>query len=85
MSTTKKFNKKYIGKGTQVTTTAGKELDIIKISISKAAFEQYKHEYENKEYLTFEVAKMQSPDNYGRTHTCYVSKLEEVPIENEGA
>jgi hypothetical protein len=67
------FEKTYIGKGTQV-----KDLDIIRVSISKETLEDilkdHMVDYDGKEYLVFEVASLKEPDQYGKTHTAYISK-----------
>lgn len=70
----KSFKKNYIGKGTQV-----ENMEIVKVTLKVAEIEKFKHEFEGEEYITFEVAKMQQPDKFGRTHTAYVSTREEVP------
>lgn len=75
----KKYNKSYIGKGTQV---AG--MDIVKVTLKVEELLKLTHEFQGVEYLTFELAKMQSKDDYGRTHTAYVSK-HEVTEEEEAA
>lgn len=72
------FTKNYIGKGKQVVTKAGKELEIVKVTLKVSEVLEYKHEYEGEEYITFELAKMQKPDDYKRTHTAYISVREEV-------
>jgi hypothetical protein len=66
------FEKHYIGKGTQVN-----DLDIVKVVIPmedalKATFEK-----NGITYLSFEVAKMKSPDKFNRTHTCYYQTKEQ--------
>ncbi|NEW85620.1 MAG: hypothetical protein GZ094_25105 [Mariniphaga sp.] len=43
--------------------------------------EQFAYEYEGVLYVTFEVAKMKSPDNFGRDFTLYVTKKEETEEE----
>ena len=67
------FEKRYIGKGTQV-----KDLDIVRVSISKANLEEilknHMVDYDGNEYLVFEVASLKEPDQYGKTHTAYISK-----------
>jgi len=67
------FEKTYIGKGTQV-----KDLDIVRVSISKATLEEilknHMVDYDSNEYLVFEVASLKEPDQYGKTHTAYISK-----------
>jgi len=66
------FEKHYIGKGTQVN-----DFDIVKVVIPmedalKATFEK-----NGITYLSFEVAKMKSPDKFNRTHTCYYQNKEQ--------
>ncbi len=72
------FEKTYIGKGTKV-----QDLDIVRVSISKENLEQALNdhlvEYEGNEYLIFEVASLKEADQYGKTHTVYVSKKVENP------
>lgn len=67
------FEKTYIGKGTQV-----KDLNIIRVSVSKETLEEilkdHMVDYDGKEYLVFEVAGLKEPDQYGKTHTAYISK-----------
>ncbi len=64
----KSYTKNYIGKGTQV---AG--MDIVKVTLKVEELLKLTHEFNGVEYLTFEIAKMQKTDDYGRTHTAYVS------------
>ena len=75
----KKYTKNYIGKGTQV---AG--MDIVKVSLPVEKLLKLTHEFNGVEYITFELAKMQSKDEYGRTHTAYVS-VRDVEKEEEAA
>lgn len=75
----KSYKKNYIGKGKEVETEVkGKKLDIVKVTLKVADVLKHKHEFEEEEYITFELARMQKPDDYGRTHTAYVSILEET-------
>jgi len=71
-----KYNKSYIGKGTAV---AG--MDIVKVTLPFEKLEALTHEFQGVRYLTFELAKMQSKDDYGRTHTAYVSVREDAVEE----
>ncbi|HSI77520.1 MAG TPA: hypothetical protein VK957_16585 [Lunatimonas sp.] len=68
----------YIGKRTQV-----KDLDIIRVSISKETLEEiikdHMVDYDGYEYLVFEVAALKEPDQYGKTHTAYISKKVAAP------
>lgn len=72
------FEKTYIGKGTQV-----KDLNIIRVSISKEILEEilknHMVNYEGKEYLIFEVAALKEADQFGKTHTVYISNKVAVP------
>ena len=69
----KTFVKNYIGKGKQV---AG--LAIAKVTCKLEDLQKFAYEYDGIEYVTFEVAKMKTPDNFGRDYTVYVSTKEEV-------
>jgi hypothetical protein len=70
------YKKNYIGKGTQHET-----LDLVKVTLKVEELLKYQHEYEGEQYISFEVAKMQQPDKFGRTHTAYVNTREETPDE----
>lgn len=75
----KSYKKNYIGKGKEVETEVkSKKLDIVKVTLKIEEVLKHKHEFEEEEYITFELARMQKPDDYGRTHTAYVSILEET-------
>jgi len=76
----KKYNKTYIGKGTAV---AG--LEIVKVTLKVEELLKVTHEFQGVKYLTFELAKMQSTDDYGRTHTAYVSVREDAAEEETEA
>ena len=68
----KNFVKNFIGKGKSV---AG--LEIVTVTCKLEELEKIAYEYEGIKYVTFEVAKMKQPDNFGRDYTAYVSKAEE--------
>jgi hypothetical protein len=72
----KSYKKNYVGKGTQ-----NEKLDIVRVTLKVEELLNHKHEFEGKEYVTLEVAKMQRPDKFGRTHTAYVSTLEKSKKE----
>ncbi len=72
----KKYTKNYIGKGTQV-----EGMEIVKVTLKVEELLKVTHEYQGVEYLTFEIAKMQKTDDYGRTHTAYVSVREDAVEE----
>lgn len=68
----KSYKKNYIGKGTQV-----ENMDIVKVTLKVEDVLKYKHEFEGSGYITLEVARMQQPDKFGRSHTAYVTTTEE--------
>ena len=72
----KKYTRSYIGKGTAV---AG--MEIVKVTLKVEDLLKVTHEFQGVEYLTFELAKMQNADDYGRTHTAYVSIREDATEE----
>jgi phage protein D len=75
------YTKSYIGKGKKV---EGK--DIVKVTLPFEKLKALTYKYEGVEYLTFELAKMQNKDDYGRSHTAYVSVREvEEEIESTAA
>ena len=82
MNSKKNYTKSYIGKGTQVVG-----MDIVKINLRVEDLLKLTHKWEGVEYLSFELAKMQSEDKFGRTHTAYVqvadAKTEEPVIDKE--
>jgi len=39
---------------------------------------KFVHEYKEKEYITFEVATLRNEDQFGHTHTVYVTTVEET-------
>lgn len=68
----KTYTKNYIGKGKQVNG-----LDVVRMTLKVDDLIQHKYEKEGIEYITFEIAKLKESDKFGRTHTAYVSKVEE--------
>ena len=69
----KTFEKIYIGKGKKV-----ENLDIVKVTCKLEELQAIAYEYEGIEYVTFEVARMKTADDYGRTHSVYYNKMNEV-------
>jgi hypothetical protein len=69
----KKYIKNYIGKGTE-----NANLEIIKVTLKMEQAESFIYEKDGNRYLTFEISKLKEVDKYNRTHTCYVTKLQEV-------
>ena len=68
----KKFVKNYIGKGKKV-----EGLEIIKINLKISDIVKFAHKYNDEDYISLEVAKLQSTDNFGHDYTVYVNRLEE--------
>ena len=69
----KTFEKIYIGKGKKVAN-----LDIVKVTCKLEELQAIAYEYDGIEYVTFEVARMKTADDYGRTHSVYYNKMNEV-------
>jgi len=72
----KKYIKNYIGKGTENTN-----LGIIKVTLKMDQAESFIYEKDGNRYLTFEISKLKEADKFNRTHTCYVTKLQEETTE----
>jgi len=68
----KTFVKNYIGKGKKV-----EGLEIIKISFKIEDLVKFSHNYNDEDYITIEIAKLKSPDQFGHDYTAYVNRLEE--------
>jgi len=71
----KKFVKNYIGKGKKV-----EGLEIIKINLKISDIVKFAHKYNDEDYISLEVAKLQNTDNFGHDYTVYVNRLEEEVI-----
>ena len=71
----KKFVKNYIGKGKKV-----EGLEIIKINLKIADLVKFAHKYNDEDYISLEVAKLQNTDNFGHDYTVYVNRLEEEQV-----
>ena len=72
----KKFVKNYIGKAKKV-----EGLEIIKINLKIADLVKFAHKYNDEDYISLEVAKLQTPDNFGHDYTVYVNRLEEEQVK----
>ena len=77
MNSMRKFEKNYLGKARQV-----EGLRIIKVTLKVADILKFAHNYEGEDYISFEVARMQKPDQYGRQYTVYVNSLVEHQEEH---
>ena len=71
----KKFVKNYIGKGKKV-----EGLEIIKINLKISDIAKFTHKYNDEDYISMEVAKLQNTDNFGHDYTVYVNRLEEEQV-----
>ena len=67
------FEKIYIGKGKKV-----ENMDIVKVTCKLEDLQEIAYNFDGVDYVTFEVARMKVADNYGRSHTVYYSKKNEV-------
>ena len=71
----KNFVKNYIGKGKKV-----EGLEIIKINFKIEDLVKFSHKYKDEDYITIEIAKLKSPDQFGHFYTAYVNRLEESEV-----
>ena len=71
----KKFVKNYIGKAKKV-----EGLEIIKLNLKIADLVKFAHKYNDEDYISLEVAKLQNTDNFGHDYTVYVNRLEEEQV-----
>jgi len=71
----KNFVKNYIGKGKKV-----EGLEIIKITFKVEDLVKFSHKYKDEDYITIEIAKLKSPDQFGHDYTAYVNRLEESQV-----
>jgi phage protein D len=71
----KKFVKNYIGKAKKV-----EGLEIIKINLKITDLVKFAHKYNDEDYISLEVAKLQNTDNFGHDYTVYVNRLEEEQV-----
>lgn len=61
------MSKEYIGSGKK-----HPNYDIVKVSIDIEKAMKFFHEYNGKQYLTFDVAAKRETDKYGKTHSVSV-------------
>lgn len=73
-----KFKKVYLGKGKKVTN-----LKIIKVTVKLDDIKAIAYEYEGTDYVSFEIAEMINPDQYGRTHSVYYRKKVKLVSEHQ--
>jgi hypothetical protein len=72
----KKFEKKYIGKGKKV-----EGLNIVKITCKLTDLVKFAYKYNEVDYISVEIAKLQTPDQFGHEYTAWVSSLVESAPE----
>ena len=48
----------------------------MEVSLNMAELQNHTFEYEDETYVKFNVAKLKEPDQYGKTHTVYISVKE---------
>jgi hypothetical protein len=73
----KTFVKNYVGKGK---TNKFDQFEIIRCTIPVAQINLHKYMKGDKEYFTFEIAKLKEPDHFENTHTLYVNVAHEVEV-----
>lgn len=65
-------NKIYTGKGKQV-----KDMNLVNITLDVNTLLEHVYNYKGKDLVNITVAQMKQPDNYGKTHTCYINQRTE--------
>ncbi len=73
------FKKAYVGKGQM----PNEKMDIIRITMKMEDLKEIAYQYQEEEMVTVEVARMQNPDKFGRTHTVYANIKETVEKEEK--
>jgi hypothetical protein len=66
----KTYKKNYIGKGTQNANLG----NVVKMTLKVKDVLKFKYEFDGVEYISFEMGALKEPDQYGRTHTAWVSE-----------
>lgn len=56
-------------------------MDIVALTLPLKVLQQLAHEYNGEMYVSFEVARMQQADKYGKTHTVYQTVRQEAAPE----
>jgi hypothetical protein len=72
----KTYKKNFVGKGTQV-----ENLPIAKCTVKVSELLRFVHQYNGEDYVSFEVAKMKQPDQFGRDYTVYCTTEEQAEEE----
>jgi len=72
----KKFVKNYIGKARKV-----EGLDIIKVNLKIADIVKFAHKYNDEDYISLEIARLQNPDKFGHDYTVYVNRLDDGKVQ----
>jgi hypothetical protein len=77
----KTYKKNYIGKGTENANITG----LVRMTFKVEDVLKFKHEFEGVEYFTFEMSPLRETDQFGRTHTAWVTTHEEKaePVAEE--
>jgi hypothetical protein len=61
-----KTTKNYIARGRQ-----NGKFDIVSFTVALDLLQEIAHDYKGKTYVSFEIAKLRTPDENGKTHTLY--------------
>jgi hypothetical protein len=77
----KAYKKHYLGNGSEVVTKTGVALDIVKVCLSVEEMMLFAHEYKGEQFVSFEVARMKTKNDYGDTHTVFHTTFEQVEEE----
>jgi hypothetical protein len=72
------FEKIFVGKGKKPQPW------VTRITLNVEELLKHAYEFEGKNLVTIEIAKMKQPDNFGRTHSAYISvRNEDVVMADE--
>lgn len=71
----KTFVKNYIGKGKKIDN-----MEIIRMSLKVEDLVKFSHKYNDVDYITFEIARLKNPDQFGHDHTAYVNRLQDSAV-----
>lgn len=66
----KTYKRIYFGKGKKV-----KGLEIVKCTVNLHMIQDWIYEEGSQMHLDFEIAEMKKPDQYGNTHTIFVTEV----------
>lgn len=73
------YSKDYIGSGKKISE------GIVRVSIDLEKVKPHIYEFNGKKYLTFNVSEKREADQYGKTHSVYVSVKDDKSEDDDGS